>query len=524
MRWGSFVWNKTNVMKHLSFVWLLCSIFHTNPLPAQNTTTWFPSGATWGYGYESLNGPGQEFLENVGTEVIGGQTCAKIHVFGYHLGWPSGPFDEGFRYFFARNDSVFLWQGAAFKLLYDFNRMAGDTFDLTNSAYDRGLVLNTGDTVWNGIPIRFQDLKLTNYPFWPDGDTLYLNTRIYERLGGTHLIHWDDESPITEIQYSLGCYRDEAYPQMDCQLDFDPNYVGFPNVGTSVWSEQDGGWCGYRGYQYKIEGDSVIFGVGQGKKVYFRNTYNSVICPDPHNEIIHEPFRLIGLLDQSVPYKKVYFTRLTADPSPFSIWIESDSLPLNEYHLLYDFDLKIGDTLHWKPKPNAVEAVDSIQLDNGTWRRTFVFKPNPFDPFNDYFWIEGIGSNRGLFGAFANIQLTDVRCDLQCFRTNNQVLYSTVEAVFCDSVTVSTHEPNYLQQALHVFPNPSSGEVNLEIPASEIPAMLRILDVQGRELERLEVTTVQSQIDLSALRRNAVLFLQIQGASGQSAGRVLRLE
>lgn len=501
-------------MKQLSFVFFLYCAFQHGFLFAQNTTTWFVPGAKWGYGYESLTGPGEQILENVGTADIGGQICAKVHVTGYHSGWPSGPFDEGYRYFFARNDSVFLWGGNAFKLLYDFNRAPGDTFSLTGSIYDHGLVLHTGDTVWNNIPLRFQDLILSNDPTSPGGDT----TRIYERLGGTHLIYWDLESHLIENQYFLDCYRDNEYPQQDCHLDYDPTYIGFPS--TATWSETDGSWCGYRGYQYKMEGDSVIWGVGKGKKVYFRNTYSgSYPCPNEHVEILHEPYQLIGLLDQSIQYKKVSFTRLADVPNAFSYCTMGGLLPLNEYTLLYDFDLEIGDTVHWKPEPNIVLAIDSILMDNGTWRRSFVFDENLA-----HYWIEGLGTNLGLFGAFANTQITDVFCGLKCFRQNNQLLYSTVDAFLCDSVTVATKEPKLLNNNLRLSPNPTSGNINLDIPDNEVPAILRVFDSQGRELGRMEVTEAQSQQDLSSWRGNAILLLQIQGASGQMAGRVLRIE
>ncbi len=507
-------------MKYISLLIPSGFLFCSALLLAQNTTSWFVPGAKWAYSYESLGGPGEEYLDWVGHQTVGGELCAKLHYHGYESGWVSGPFDLGFRYFFARNDSVFLWNGSSFNLLYDFNRTAGDTFSLANSIYDQGLVLNIGDTVWNGIPLRFQDLRLSDSPSWPGGDTFYLDTRVYERLGGTQLIYWDNESPLTEIQYSLGCYRDNEYPQQDCQLGYDPTYVGFPQFGTSVWSQTYGGWCGYWGYQYKVEGDSVIWGVGTGKKVYFRNTYTNFFCsPADSVQIIHEPFKLIGLLDQSVQYKKVYFTRLSADPAPFPICVDADSFPLNQYTLLYDFDLKVGDTLHWRPEPNVVLKIDSIQMDNGTWRRIFVFHP-----LNAYYWIEGIGSNFGLLGGYANLQISDVSCQLQCFRYNNQVLYSTVNAIFCDSVAVATFEPEDFNNALRLSPNPTSGNITLEMPLDETPAMLRIFDPQGRELGRVDLTESQSQIDLSPWHGNAVLFLQIRGKSGQLAGRMLRME
>ena len=506
-------------MKQLTLLFTALFLFVVN-VAAQNTTTWFPSGTKWVYTYASLSGGGEEYLDLVDQELVGGELCAKLHYHGYETGWATGPFDLGFRYFFARNDSVFLWGGSAFKLLYDFNRMEGDTFSIPAGIYDHGLVVHTGDTTWNGIPLRFQDLKLTQYPFSPGSDTLTLNTRVYERLGGTHLIYWDDESPLTEIQYELGCYRDDEYPQLDCQLGYDPTYIGFPKFSKLVWSETDGSWCNYRGYQYKLEGDSVIWGVGQGQKVYFRNTYiGTNDCPDGSVEIIHEPFRLIGLLDQSVQYKKVYFTRFTSDAAPFPVCVENDSLQLNTYTLLYDFDLKVGDTVHWKPKPNLVQAIDSIQMDNGTWRRTFVFDTN--DP---YYWIEGLGSNLGLFGSFANTQITDQFCRLQCFRYDNTLIYSTVEATFCDSVTVAAYEPKDFDRSLRLYPNPSPGATTLEIPVSEVPALLRIFDVQGRELGRLEVSESQHRLDLSTYQKHGVLMLQIRSASGQTAIRILCME
>ncbi len=509
-------------MKPLSLLIASCLLFQCAPLFAQNTSTWFPPGAKWAFTYQSINGGGEEYLDLVGQEMVGGELCAKLHYHGYENVMWSAPFDLGFRYFFARNDSVFLWNGSnAFDLLYDFNRVAGDSFQLpVSSIYDRGLVVKTGDTTWNGIPVRFQDLKLSAFSFFPDGDTLYLNTRVYERLGGTHLIYWDIESPLTEIQYYLGCYRDDEYPQTDCPLGYDPTYTGFPQFGISTWSETDGSWCSFRGYQYKVEGDTAIFGIGQGKKVYFRNTYTGMTpCPDGHVEIIHEPFRLIGLLDQSVQYKKVYFTRLTNDPVPFPICVEGDSLPVNAYTLLYDFDLEVGDTVQWKPQPNVVQAIDSIQLDNGAWRRTFVFDTN-----NPHFWIEGIGSNFGLLGSFANSQITDISCQLQCFRYNSQVMYSTVDAVFCDSIAVATNEPNSLAYALKIFPNPAANEVTIALPATELPASVRLTDVLGRVLGQVELREESNRVDISRMPAHSMVFARVQGKSGQSAGSVLKIE
>ncbi len=495
----------------------LLAAFCCAPLFSQNTTTWFVPGCQWKYRYESLTGPGEEVFEYAGTEIKGGELCTKLHWHGYHEGWPPGPTDFGYQYFFARNDSVFAWNEtfAEFRLLYDFTRQVGDTILLNYSLYNLAVVIDTGNTTFQGVPVRYQDLKLIYSLNNPPLTTI---TRVFERLGGQHLLYWDIESPLTEIQYSLDCYRDDEVPQADCDLDFDPDYYPFPLFGTAVWSEETTLWCYFNGYQYKIEGDSVIWGVGQGRKVYARPTYaGSYPCPTPQAEVLHEPFELIGLLDQNVPYKKVYFTRLTTNPSLFPICLDS-IFPFKETVLLYDFDLEVGDTVSWRSAPNIVLFIDSLQLNDGSWRRTLHFKAD-----SSYFWIEGVGSNLGLLNSRANLNLTDVSCALHCFRENNVLKYNTVNAVFCDSVIVGTNEPS-LSELMRLFPNPTSGQVSLELPESAVPAILRLFDAQGKLLTTKEITASQTTLDVSPWSASAVLFLQIQSADGRQAGKVLRVE
>ena len=194
----------------LLFLTCLCL---SAPLFSQ-TPQWLLPGARWTYSYESLSGPGEETLEYVGIDTVGGELCAKLHWYGYHYGFGQGPFNYGHRYLFARNDSVFYWDQGAFRVLYDFTRQTGDTIWINNGLSEYALIQATGDTIWNGIPVRFQDLLLVHTMI--SSDTLFTPTRVYERLGGHHLLYWDIESPLTEIQYTLVCYRDSVYPQPDC--------------------------------------------------------------------------------------------------------------------------------------------------------------------------------------------------------------------------------------------------------------------------------------------------------------------
>ena len=496
----------------------LCTLL-TTALSSQNTTTWFPPGAKWQYHYESISGPGLEIFEQVGMEVVGGQLCAKLHWYGYHQGWPSGPNEFGYQYLYAENDAVYQWTGDSFQLLYDFKRQAGDAFILTNSVYDAGRIDSTGVALQWGIPVRFQDISLYSASL---DDTLI--RRVYERLGGQqHLLYWDNGSQLSEIDYTLTCYRDNEYPEPDCNFMYDLDYQAFPS-GNATWSEEYGSFCSFRGYQYKMEGDTMISGVGTGKKLYFRDTYyGTMACPHPININLQEPYRLAGLLSQNVLDKKVFFTRLTdAFTLPICVSLsENEYFPLHQTVLLYDFDLAVGDVIAWRGQPNTVLYIDSLQLKDGTWRRTFHFDAQGY-----YFWIEGIGSNLGLFNSYDNFLATDISCSLNCFREDNQLKYPATasDAALCDSLVVATSDPKGLHAQMKLYPNPTTGAVTLELPADALPALARLFDTQGRELDRREITEIRTPWTLPESGASKLLFLYLQTPDARTGGRALRVE
>lgn len=484
---------------------------------SQNNTTWFGPGCQWKYTYIGLSGPGEEIFEYAGTETVGGQLCAKLHWHGYHEGFPPGPTEFGFHYFFARNDSVFWWQFNQFVLLYDFTRQVGDTISTTPGNFDLAVVDSIGvDTFPSGLISRFQDVRLVDFENF--GDTTVLFTRNYERLGGQHLIYWEPPSPLSEIEYFGPCYRDDEYPQEDCDLSYDPDYAGLP-FGQATWSEENTIWCSFTGYQYRMGGDTVIWGVGQGKKLYYRPTYlGSYPCPTAFAEMLQEPFQLAGLISEDIPDKKIYFNRLSDDWSLFPVCMNAVDFPTGQTVLLYDFDLEAGSIVDWRPEPNIVLFIDSIQLNDGSWRRTYHFTED-----SSYYWIEGIGSNIGLLNSRANLMMTDVSCSLHCFRENNVLKYNTGNAVFCDSILVDAPEPR-LDEQVYLYPNPAGGEVFLELPVDALPVRLRLFDPQGKLLKEEEINQIQTRLDVAPWRTAAMLAVHLQSAGGQQAIRMLRVE
>ncbi len=83
--------------------------------------------------------------------------------------------------------------------------------------------------------------------------------------------------------------------------------------------------------------------------------------------------------------EKVFFINLSADTNYLL------SLPPMSETIIYDFDLKVGDTLAWKPYKNIVLAIGSVMLSNGKYEKRYHFE----DTYYDDFWVRGAGCSMG---------------------------------------------------------------------------------------------------------------------------------
>lgn len=139
-----------------------------------------------------------------------------------------------------------------------------------------------------------------------------------------------------------------------------------------------------------ISGDSTIgthnYKLLKGYKkgrYYYDHTSVTLTRYDSSNKVLIGGIRGDG--------EKVYFINLAADTN----WVMS--LPPMAEAILYDFDLKVGDTLAWKPYRNVVDSIDSVQLSDNTYEKRFHFSvgKGPSDT-----WIRGVGSNMGFLNSY----------------------------------------------------------------------------------------------------------------------------
>jgi len=204
-------------------------------------------------------------------------------------------------------------------------------------------------------------------------------------------------------------------------------YIPFP-TDTAKWTQtvnlqgfEPGMDYTERGMDYYILGDTSINGQIY-QKLYFKETFR---VTDTVGWYITNPLFFIGRLREEE--KKVFFLYLT-DYKPSRDYSFFQFTKGEEY-LLYDYNIEVGDALHWMVPEgsvvtghgptNVVRAIDTIEVADNDFRQKFIFLDSLWY-ISDIFWIPGIGSSQGLFGPY-NTSLGDVNDPrIVCFNDNNQ--------------------------------------------------------------------------------------------------------
>lgn len=236
-------------------------------------------------------------------------------------------------------------------------------------------------------------------------------------------------------------------------------------------------------------GGSHFYAAG-GDSILGAKTYIKIYAADMDGNIFNYAPRLIR-----EELSKVYYF----DPD------------LQQDTLLYDFSLQPGDTAQfYSDFPTYPLVVDSVgQIQTGTQVRKCIYLSDPsgnalfnqlnysLDDHTPVTWIEGIGSNDGLFVPAGGIQIVDGIAFLTCFRENDTLKYGTECNVIYDGM-----EDLSAENCLTLFPNPTSGEVtvlNNNLMKGEIELIL--YSSTGKKLwnQHLPGTSALSEhLDLSA--------------------------
>ncbi|MBX2876392.1 MAG: hypothetical protein KTR30_30010 [Saprospiraceae bacterium] len=184
------------------------------------------------------------------------------------------------------------------------------------------------------------------------------------------------------------------------------------------------------GYEFYIQGDSLKDDIAY-KKLY-ANGLSS--WSSGRSEWWEEytyfytdtliEYGLLGLVRMAFPTRLV-FLRTNALSNEHRYHQIINNFSTSEEVILHEFDIELGDTLHFKEDAKVVQLVDSIEVADGKIVRRYWFNTQQGDPTYDY-WLEGIGSIYGLFGAYTtditlltNMPFGLPRITLYCFESTN---------------------------------------------------------------------------------------------------------
>jgi hypothetical protein len=161
-------------------------------------------------------------------------------------------------------------------------------------------------------------------------------------------------------------------------------------------------------------------------------------------------------------------------------------------YLWYDFTLNIGNEFSvWSANGGApiqytmsVDAIDSVQLLNGEWRKRWIFsEASPSCAFplcnctDTFKIIEGIGSVRGFFYENIYACYNHVTLARVTKLSDGTTLYGS-PCIFMSGIKEKGRE-----QTMQIFPNPSSSEISISFSLpEENETSVSIYDLTGKQV------------------------------------------
>jgi hypothetical protein len=228
------------------------------------------------------------------------------------------------------------------------------------------------------------------------------------------------------------------------QIGFSQNFVS----ENKLWHVKDFSWDIVNTEIYKIEGDTVINSMNY-KKLWF--SYDSAM-----NEIWLDGF----IREQS---GVVYLLNYNDDEG-----------------VLYDFNLDAGDTAHIVSDfcdeiQIIVTETDTVEY-FGVPRKRWIL-----DGWTGDYWIEGIGSNYGLFYTKLYECVADIYKVLTCFHENDTLYFMKEGELECFQTNVGIAD-NPGQHNLSIRPNPVLGGQPFVIQCDDGINEVEMFNVYGKKI------------------------------------------
>lgn len=235
---------------------------------------------------------------------------------------------------------------------------------------------------------------------------------------------------------------------------------------------------------------------------------------------------------EDITYKKL----IVSYDSLQQVWSYQGAMRENENHqvfyreylwdeesLIYDFTpLPVGqDTLYYINSCDiylAVDAIDSVQLLNGEFRKRYHF-------YNDQ-WIEGIGSTMGPLGVYTANCTADIYEQLNCYTRNDTLLYQSpgFASGNCYIHITSVRKLDKVDN-ITLLPNPVQSTAVLHSPVQLDGCNLTVHTLTGNLLRTFDgLHNNEFVFDRSGLRAGIYLLKLSKGNELIGIGKVMVID
>lgn len=232
--------------------------------------------------------------------------------------------------------------------------------------------------------------------------------------------------------------------------------------------------------------------VGENKVWNVLNVYNNSIEPPFDTGYITITYKISGdsVID-NVSYKKIYrteeefpvnwtFIRLIREDENKRVYLRM----FNEDILYYDFSVEPGDTVTIGYNIYQVtliaDSVSYVEINGMLLKKIWLSYEE--DPTFREFWIEGIGSNRGLL-QIGTANYNELWYWFSCLTENGTLVYMNPAIQDCYMFGTGTNE-TVVENRITLFPNPASTFITLVAP-------------RGQEIEKIIFYNQFGQVVLS---------------------------
>jgi hypothetical protein len=178
---------------------------------------WAPSGATWHYGWQAMWYSGYVKIQYTGDTVVGSKVCKTLKKERYTYDWNSHIYSNnviGYEYTYQENNIVYYYRYGQFFKLYDFNSVAGDSWevagwDSSHPCGDTAIVVvdSNGFTTINSFSLRYLKVSPGQNSTWA-----FSSDTIIERIGSLGYMF---PEPICVVDLyeggALRCYYDDSF-------------------------------------------------------------------------------------------------------------------------------------------------------------------------------------------------------------------------------------------------------------------------------------------------------------------------